>query len=85
MGGTHWEAFLKDSDLVQHIRWTYFRAHPSVFHKEVTYELTNVFREMAEMAGLMDTEIHQIQDQWQGKKELQVANHAAKGSAKNLH
>ena len=40
LGDIHWEAFHKDSDLVQHVRQTYFRAHPPVFHKEVTYELT---------------------------------------------
>ena len=83
--GTHWEAFCKDSDLVQHIRWTYFRAHLLVFHKEVTHNLANIFGEMAKMAGLMGTEIHPVQDQWQEKKELHVANHMAKGSAKILH
>ena len=33
------------------------------------------------MAGLLDTEIHWVQDQWQDKKELC----AARGSAKYLH
>ena len=84
-GGTHWEAFLKDSDLVQCIRQTYFRAHLPVFHKEVTYVLTDVFREMAEMAGLMDIEMHLVQDQWWSKKELCTANYVARGSAKDLH
>ena len=79
--GAHKEAFHKDSDLVQNIRWTYFRAHLPVFHKEVTDDLADIFVEMAKMVGLMGTEIHPIQDHWQGKKEL----HAAKGSTKNLH
>ena len=83
--GTHQEAVCKDLDLIQHIRWTYFRAHSLVFHEEVTHDLANVFGEMAKMVGLMGTKIHPVQDQWQGKKELYVANHAAKGSAKNLH
>ena len=82
--GAHQKAFHKDLDLVRHIRQTYFRAHMPVFHKEVTHNLTNVFGEMAKMADLMDTKIHPIQDQWQGKKELHVANHMAKGSAKNF-
>ena len=55
-----------------------------VFHKKITHDLPIIFGEMAKMAGLMGTEINQIQDQWQGKKELQVANHVAKGSAKYL-
>ena len=82
--GTCWEAFCKDSDLVQHIRQTYFKAHLPVFHKEVTHDLANVFREMTKMVGLMETKIHPVQDQWQEKKELHVANHMTKGSAKNL-
>ena len=39
---------------------------------------------MAEMAGLMGSEIHPIQAQWQRKKELHTANHEAKGPTKNL-
>ena len=61
--GTHWEAFHKDSDLVQHIRQTYFRAHSLVFHKEVTNDLANVFREIAKMVGLMGTKIHPVKDE----------------------
>ena len=62
--GTHREAFCKDSDLVEHIRQTYFRAHLVVFHKEVTHDLVDVFGEMAKIAGLMGTKIYPIQDQW---------------------
>ena len=80
----HRKAFYKDSDLVQHIRQTYFRAHSLVFHKEVTHDLADVFGEMAKIAGLMDTKIYQIQDQWWRKKELYLVNHVAKGSTKNL-
>ena len=78
------EAFSKDSDLVKHIRWTYFRAHLLVFLKEVIHDLADIFGEMTKMLVLMGSEIHPIQDQWQGKKELHVANHVAKGSTKNL-
>ena len=77
--GTHREAFHKDSDLVQHIRQTIFRAHSPVFHEEVAHDLADIYREMAKIAGLMGTEIHPIQDQWQGKKELHTTNHVAKG------
>ena len=37
------------------------------------------------MAGLLDTEIHWVQDQWQGKKEICAPNPVARGSAKDLH
>ena len=83
--GAHQEAFHKDSDLVKCIRQTYFRVHRPVFNREVTHNLTDVFKELAEMASLMDTEIHQVQDQWQGKKELCTANCVARGSTKDLH
>ena len=81
----HWEAFHKDSDLVKHIRQTYLRAHMPVFHKEVTWDLANIFGEMAKMAGLMGTKIHPVPDQWQVKEELHAANHVTKGPTKNLH
>ena len=64
--GAHQEAFCKDSVLVKCTGQTYFRAHWPVFDREVTHDLTNVFKELAEMAGLMDTEIHWVQDQCQG-------------------
>ena len=37
------------------------------------------------MASLMDTEIHLVQDQWWGQKELCTAIHVARGSVKDLH
>ena len=82
--GTHWEAFCKDSGLVRCIWWIYFRAHMLVFHKEVTHNPADIFRDMAEMLGLMGTKIHPVQEQWQDKEELHIANHMAKGSTKNL-
>ena len=85
LGVAHWEAFHKYSDLVKCISWTYFRTHLPEFHREVTYDLTNIFKEMAEMAGLMDSKIYVVQDQWWGKKELCTTNYMARGSARDLH
>ena len=82
LGDSCHEAFCKDSDLVQCIRWTYFRTHLLTFYKKVTYELTNIFREMA---GLLGTEVHLVQDQWKGRKELCFVNYMVRGSAKDLH
>ena len=80
-----WEAFHRDSDLVKCLRWTYFRTHPPEFHREVTYDLSDVFKEMMEMAGLIDLEFYMVQDLWWGTKELHTANYVARGSAKDLH
>ena len=37
------------------------------------------------MAGLMDSEIYLVWDQWWGKKELHMVSYMARGSAKDLH
>ena len=37
------------------------------------------------MACLLDTEIHWVQGQWKGKKELHMANHTVRVSAKDPH
>ena len=85
LGDSCCEAFYKDSELVQCIRWTYFRTHALTFHKEDTYKLMEVFKELAEMAGLLGTEVYPVHDQWVGRKELCSAYHAVRGSAKDLH
>ena len=85
LGDSSHEAFCKDLDLVQCTRQTYIRTRLPTFHKEVTYELTNIFRQMVEMAGLMNTKIHLVQNQWRGIKELHSANYVVRGSAKDLH
>ena len=85
LGDSHCEAFCKDWDLVQCLRWTYFRTHPLTFYKKVIYKLTNVFREMADTAGLLGTKVHPVQDQWKGREELCSANYVVRGSANDLH
>ena len=55
------------------------------FHKEDAYELTEVFKKLVEMAGLLGTEVYPVHNQWVGKKELHSAYHAVMGSAKDLH
>ena len=85
LGDFHCEAFHKDSKLVQHIRQTYFRTHVLTFYKEDVYKLREVFKEIAEMAGLLGTKVHPIQDHWVAKRELHSAYHAVRGSAKDLH
>ena len=78
------EAFHKDLDLVRCIRQTYFRAHMLVFHKKVTHDLANIFwrwQKWQASWALNPPSSGSVV----GQKELHMANHAAKGSAKNLH
>ena len=82
---SHHEVFHKDLELVQCIRQTYFRTHALTFHKEDTNELADVFKELAEMAGLLGTEVYLVHDQWAGKKELHSTYHGVRGSARDLH
>ena len=60
LGDSCCEAFHKDLELVQHIRQTYFRTYALTFHKEDTYELMEVFKELAEMADLLGTEVYPV-------------------------
>ena len=74
--------------MVQQIRQTYFHTHALTFHKEDTYKLKEVFKELANMAGLLGTEVYPVHDQWVGRKELHSAYHAyhaVSGSTKDLH
>ena len=79
------EAFCKDSKLVQCIRQIYFRTHVLTFHKEDTYELMEVFKELVEMAGLLGTEVYPVQDSWMGKSELHSAYYTVRGFPKDCH
>ena len=71
--------------MVQHKRWTYFRTHVLTFHREDTYELTEVFKELAEMAGVLGTKAYPVQDPWVSKRELHSTYYAVRGSTKDLH
>ena len=76
-----WEAFTKDSDLVQNTRSVYFRTnHPNFDHK-VSHDLSCTFWEMVDSAGLLDSE---VQDTWTGWKELKYAHCAMMNFPKGL-
>ena len=85
MGDSHCEAFHKDSELVQCIRQTYFRTHVLTFHKEDTYKLMELFKELVEKAGLLGTKVYPVQDLLVGKRELCSAYYAVRGSTKDFH
>ena len=48
-------------------------------------ELTDIFKELVDMAGLLGTKFYPIHNQWVGKKELCSVYNAVRGSAKDLH
>ena len=56
--GGWWEAFTKDSDLVQQVREAYFRMNQPEFDCEFLCDHTNLFQEMIPSPGLLDSEIY---------------------------
>ena len=56
-----------------------------MFTQEGSYNLTLVFQEMATSTSLLDFDVHEVQDEWTGQRELQAAHQAAKSSPKDIH
>ena len=78
------EAFFKESDLVQNIRWTYFRAHSPVFHEEVCpWPSQHLWGDGKNDRPHGHQNPPNSGSVMQGKKELHMANHVAKGSTTN--
>ena len=75
---SHQEAFRKDSDLIQTTRGAYFNMHHIDFDHEGSQDLCHTFQEMATSAGLMDSEIHKVQEVWAGWKDLWACSPSSK-------
>ena len=69
------EAFSKDSGLIQATRQAYFKMHHPNYDHERSHDLSCTFQEMATSAGLMGSEVHEVQEVWTGKKDLWAAHH----------
>ena len=81
---SHAEAFSHDSDLVKEARLHFFSTHPCDWVIDGTNDLPNIFRELAESAGLLGKVIHEIQLSWTGPEELKQANYALQSMPKGL-
>ena len=73
---SHTDAFSHDSDPVKEARLHYFATHPCDWIHDNTNDLSNIFRELAEGAGLLGESIHEIQLLQDGPEELKHANYA---------
>ena len=69
---------------MQKIRQVYFRTNHPSFDCEVSHNLCHTFQEMADSAGLLDSDIYKVQDTWTGQKELHATNHADKASQRDI-
>ena len=64
------EAFLRDSDIVVEARLCIFSKHSYNFNQDGNCDLSGIFRKLAVSAGLLGTDIHEIEASWTGPEEL---------------
>ena len=78
------DAFSHDSDLIKEARSCYFATHPWDWIHGNTDDLSNIFKELAEGAGLLGKSIHELQLSWEGPEELKHANYSLHSLPKGL-
>ena len=76
------EAFSSDSNPMKETRLCYFATHPCDWIHDNTNDLSDIFRKLAEGAGLLGESIHKIQLSWDGPEELKHANYALQSCPK---
>ena len=68
------DAFCQDSKLMKEARACYFATHPWDWVHDNMADLSDVFRELAQGAGLLGKSIHEIEVSWTGLPHLRHAN-----------
>ena len=81
---SHTDAFSWDSGPVKEARSHYFATHPWDWVHGNTDDLSDIFRELAQGAGLLGESIHKIQLSWNGPEELKHANYVLQSLPKGL-
>ena len=81
---SHVDAFSWDSGPVKEARECYFTTHPWDWARGNTDDLSDIFRELAQGAGLLSEFIHKIQVSWNGPEELKHANYILRSLPKGL-
>ena len=72
------EAFSRDSWLVHKAKEECYPENCPHFNSENSCDLMDIFQNMIESAGLLGSEIYEIQDTWTGRCELEYANYTIK-------
>ena len=78
------DAFSWDSDSVKEARAHYFTTHSWDWAQGNTEDLSDIFKELAQEAGLLDDSIFEIQQSWKGPEHLQQANYIFQSQPKGL-
>ena len=82
---SHVDAFSQDSSPIKEARECYFPTHPWDWACGNTDNLSDIFRELAQGAGLLGKFIHEIQVSWNGLEELKHANYILRSLPKGLN
>ena len=78
------DAFSWDSDSVKEARALYFVTHSWNWAQGNTEDLSDIFKELTQEAGLLDGSIFEIQLSWKGPEHLQQANYIFQSQSKGL-
>ena len=78
------EAFLRDSDIVVEARLCFFSKHSYNFNQDGNHDLSGIHKKLAVSAGLLGTDIHEIEASWTGPEELKQANYTLQSLCKGL-
>ena len=78
------DAFSQDSDSIKEARAHYFTTHTWNWAQGNTEDLSDIFKELTQEAGLLDDSIFEIQWSWKGPEHLQQANYIFQSQSKGL-
>ena len=78
------DAFCQDSSPVKEAREHYCTTHPWDWARSNMDDISDIFRELAQSAGLLGKFIHEIQVAWNGPEELKHTNYILRCLPKGL-
>ena len=78
------EAFSKESNLIKAARWPYLKTHHANFKQEGSYDLSSIFHQIVASTNLLDAKVFQVQETWDGRRNLKTTNWVARTSPKDI-
>ena len=84
MKSKHADAFSQDSDSVKDARARYFAMHSWDWAHGNAEDLSDIFKELTQEAGLLDKSIFELHWSWKGPEHLQQANYVFQSQPKGL-
>ena len=84
MESDHLDAFSQDSISIKEARAHYFITHSWNWDHGNTEDLSDIFKELTQEAGLLGGSIFEIQWSWKGPEHLQWANYIFQSQPKGL-